>query len=121
MRFNGRVALVTGGAKGIGLAVSHLLADEGACVLIADTDVEAGAATAQRLVEEGRRAHFVHVDVTCASAVEELVRQAVRDFCGLDVLVNNAGIAVAKSTVDTSEAEWDRVIRVNLRCDGGLV
>ncbi len=110
-RFNSRVAIVTGGAKGIGAATVELLAKQGAHVVIADVDDAAGNALAERLSS----AKFAHADVAHASDAEQLVRTVVNTFGGLDILINNAGIALAKSTIETSEVEWDRVISINLK------
>lgn len=110
MSIDGRVAVVTGGARGIGAATAAALAGAGASVVIADVEVEAGRATAQDL-----HCDFVEADVSRAADVEALMRAAAERLGGLDVLVNNAGIVLAKSALDTSEEEWDRVLAVNLK------
>jgi NAD(P)-dependent dehydrogenase (short-subunit alcohol dehydrogenase family) len=114
-RFAERAAIITGGAKGIGAATARLLTQEGASVVIGDVDAEAGARLAQQLRDHGGRAEFVQTDVARATDAEQLIRTAVEHFGGVDVLVNNAGIALTKSTTATSEAEWDHLLSVNLK------
>jgi NAD(P)-dependent dehydrogenase (short-subunit alcohol dehydrogenase family) len=110
----GKVALVTGGASGIGRATAILLGREGAAVLVMDIR-EDGQATADAVVAAGGRASFVRGDVTRAADCQAAVQKAVAEFGGLDVLVNNAGIIRRASVVDTSEEEWDRVMAVNVK------
>ena len=110
MRFDDRVALVTGGASGIGLAAARRLAAEGATVVIADLDEAAGqAATA---------AHgllFVAADVSVEADVERLVATTIARCGRLDVLVNNAGIFAPGEVHEIALAEWERMMAVNLR------
>lgn len=106
----GKVAIVTGAARGIGLAVATRFAAEGATVLLADVDRAAVAAAADSVT--GARA--VGCDVTDEHQVAELVATAMRDNSRLDVMVNNAGIAVANTVVGTDLAEWRRVLSINL-------
>jgi rhamnulose-1-phosphate aldolase/alcohol dehydrogenase len=101
-----RVALVTGGGSGIGRAIAHRLAAEGACVVVADRDGE----SAQRVAAELGSADVavgVVADVTDATAVAEMVRAASLEFGGVDLVVNNAGLSVSKPLLETSEADWD--------------
>jgi rhamnulose-1-phosphate aldolase/alcohol dehydrogenase len=100
-----RIALVTGGGSGIGAAVSRRLAAEGACVVVADRDAEAAASVAAGI--GGEAAIAVTADVTDAAAVAAAVRQAVLAFGGLDLVVNNAGLALSKPLAETTEADWD--------------
>ncbi len=110
----GRVALVTGGAGGIGRAVAVRLLSEGACVVLADIDRQALAETARQL--QGRFGSdplaVVPVDVTDERAVQEALDRAVLQFGGLDILVSNAGIASAAAFEDTELALWNRNIAV---------
>lgn len=110
----GKVALVTGGASGIGRATAMLLAREGAAVMVHDLKEE-GQATAETILAAGGRASFVRGDVTRAADCQAAVEKAVTDFGGLHVLVNNAGIIRRASVVDTTEEEWDRVMAVNVK------
>jgi rhamnulose-1-phosphate aldolase/alcohol dehydrogenase len=101
-----RIALVTGGGSGIGRAIAHRLAAEGACVVVSDRDGEA----AQRVADEigGPDAAIgITGDVTDAAAVSTLIEACALAYGGLDLVVNNAGLSISKSLLDTSEADWD--------------
>ena len=109
MRLEGKVAIVTGAASGIGRATAQLFAAEGASVVAVDLNEAAG-----RELEGGSLA-FVRADVASSADVQRVVRGAVERFGGLDILFNNAGIAIFKTLEETSEEEWDRVVAVNLK------
>ncbi len=102
----GRVALVTGGGSGIGRAIAHRLAAEGACVVVADREGDAALRVAGEL---GRSdvAIGVTADVTSADDVTGMIRAAAVAFGGLDLVVNNAGLSVSKPLLETTEADWD--------------
>ena len=101
-----RIALVTGAASGIGKAIAHRLAAEGACVVIADLDpAKAQAAAAE--IGSSDVAIGVQVDVTDEEQIEAAVAEAVLAFGGLDLIVNNAGLSLSKSLLDTTVADWD--------------
>jgi NAD(P)-dependent dehydrogenase (short-subunit alcohol dehydrogenase family) len=106
----GRVCIVTGGAQGIGEACARRFAREGAKVVIADIDDAKGGALAQEL-----QGLYVHCDVGDQAQVDTLVAQAVLTHGRIDVLVNNAGIFKAADFLDISEADFDAVLRVNLK------
>ncbi len=111
----GKSAIVTGAGSGIGEAIAVLFAQEGARVVVADVDVDGGQRTVERIVREGGEAIFVKVDVSSAAEVEHLVRTTVERYGRLDILCNNAGIGVAAVCHETSEADWDRTIAVDLK------
>ena len=111
------VALVTGGASGLGRAAALMFAREGAGVVVADLDAEGLQETVRQIEETGGTSKAVAADVTRAADVEEMVSQTVDAFGRLDCAFNNAGIegSVGTTTADYSEEEWDRVINVNLK------
>src|SRR4051812_41559944 len=109
---DGKAAIMTGGARGIGLAVAERFVAEGASVIIGDREDDAGAAAARRL---GAKCRFVHADVGEAADTAKLVTQACAAFGAVDILVNNAGIIHGADFLDLAEADFDRVLRVNLK------
>lgn len=116
-RLDGKVALITGAASGMGKVAAALFAAEGARVAIADVSDEIGEQTAQEINSSGGEAAYVHADVSTSAQAQEMVRFAVERFGGLNILYNNAGIFPADdgSVVETAEAVWDLVININLK------
>lgn len=112
---HGTIVLITGGAGGIGSATALLLAQRGASVAIADIQVSAAQAVAQRIMQDGGNAKAYGVDVTDVKAVHELVRAVVRDFGTLDVLVNSAGVMLIRPLTETNVEEWNTTIDLNLK------
>jgi len=110
----GKKALVTGGAVGIGRGCAVALARAGADVAVVDLNAEAGAKTAEEIRSMGVEAHFVACDVTQKAQVQDMVRQVVERFGCLDVAVNNAGIGILGADEEIDQADWDKVIAVNL-------
>ncbi|MEV5960962.1 bifunctional aldolase/short-chain dehydrogenase [Kribbella sp. NPDC051952] len=101
-----RIAFVTGGGSGIGKAIAQRLAAEGACVVVADLDLAAAEAVAKE-IGSSDVAVAVGADVSSAEAVEEAMREAVLAFGGVDLIVNNAGLSISKSLLETTERDWD--------------
>jgi 3alpha(or 20beta)-hydroxysteroid dehydrogenase len=113
-RLDGKVALVTGGARGIGAACARTLGAAGAAVLVTDILEDVGHATVGDLGRDGIRAAFVVHDVRTEDAWAGAVARAIELFGGLDVLVNNAGVEIMRPITDTSLEEWRRVQSVNV-------
>jgi len=111
----GKRALITGGASGIGKATAMLFAREGATVSVVDLDEDGGSKVARAIQEEGGSAVFLPADVTLDSDCRRAVQQTVNELGGLDILFNNAGITRRASVVELTEAEWDRVMTVNVK------
>jgi NAD(P)-dependent dehydrogenase (short-subunit alcohol dehydrogenase family) len=111
----GRVAVVTGGASGIGQAVARLLATEGAVVHVVDLDGEGAERTTRSLVENGGHGLAHAVDVTDALALERIFQRVLDDSGRIDALVNSAGVAHVGTLLSTTEADLDRVYRVNVK------
>src|SRR6266849_10868155 len=111
MRLKDKVAIVTGAAHGIGLAIAKRYVAEGAHVTLADIDAAAGEAAARTL----GHARFVATDVGDAGNAENVVAETCRAFGDLDIVVNNAGIIHGADFLDLAEADFDRVLRVNLK------
>jgi NAD(P)-dependent dehydrogenase (short-subunit alcohol dehydrogenase family) len=116
-RVEGKVALVTGGASGIGRATALTFAREGAKLVIADINTDGGHQTVHMITEKGGEALFVHADVSQATAVEAMLSQTVATYGRLDCAHNNAGIGSRPWVLlhELPEESWDRVININLK------
>ncbi len=119
MRLENKVALVSGGARGIGAAITKILAQEGAKVVIGDVLEDAGQKTAAEINDAGGECVFVRLDVTSEAAWNSAVGEAVSRFGKLDILVNNAGVTSRGLIEDISVDDWTRVMDVNVK--GGFL
>ena len=115
MRLEGKVALISGGARGMGAEEAALFAREGAKVVIGDVLEAEGEAVARDIKEAGGEAEFIRLDVTREDDWEAAITLAVQRYGKLDILVNNAGIDGASMVEDTTEEQWDRVMDVNAK------
>ena len=114
-KLEGKVAVITGAGAGIGRATALLFAREGAAVVVADLDPEAGAETVAQIGREGGEATFVRVDVADSGDIERMVRVSVETFGRVDVLFNNAGVNFPATVVEVGEEAWQRSLDVNLK------
>ena len=115
MRLEGKVAFISGGARGMGAAEARMFAGEGAMVAIGDVLEEEGSRIAAEIGEAGGQAIFVNLDVTSESQWNDAIAATVERFGGLHVLVNNAGIGGGGNVEQTTEAEWDRTMDINAK------
>ena len=115
MRLQGKVAFISGGARGMGAAEARLFAREGASVAIGDVLEEEGRRVVEQISEVGSRAIFVPLDVTSEAQWGSAIAATVREFGKLDVLVNNAGVSASGTVEDTTVEAWDRVMDINAK------
>lgn len=115
MILNGKVALVTGAASGIGAACAKMLAEAGAMVVAADINAAGAIATAERIAAFQRQAVAVTADVGDLRQIDAMVQRALAAFGQIDILVNNAGVTRRADIMDLTEADWDRIHRVNAK------
>ncbi|MBI3595757.1 MAG: 3-oxoacyl-[acyl-carrier-protein] reductase [Nitrospirae bacterium] len=115
MNLKGHVAIVTGGARGIGKAISQSLAQDGAHLVISDVNRGEAKQTADALASPERRCLAVEANVTDGKAVAEMVDRAIREFGRIDILINNAGITRDGLLLRMKEEDWDLVLNVNLK------
>jgi NAD(P)-dependent dehydrogenase (short-subunit alcohol dehydrogenase family) len=111
----GQMALVTGAGSGIGEAIALALAAAGADVAIADIDAAAARRTAERVVMSGRRSLAIEADCGDVGSIDAMVARAVAELGRLDIMVNNAGVTRHAYIMDLTEADWDRIQRVNAK------
>jgi 3-oxoacyl-[acyl-carrier protein] reductase len=121
MLLSNRVAIITGGAIGIGRSMALLFADEGCSVVIADILTEEGKKTAEEVSQKGREGVFVKCDITDTHQVQDMVKQTINKFGKVDILVNNAGgmprdlKGGGSSIFNITEEQWDKVLALNLK------
>jgi 3-oxoacyl-[acyl-carrier protein] reductase len=116
MLLSDRVAIITGGARGIGRGIALKFAEQGCTLVIADLLEAQAKKVVEEVSKKGRDAFFLRCDVADSQQVEDLIDQAIDRFEKIDILVNNAGVgAVPKSITELSEEEWDSVLAINLK------
>ena len=115
MRLEGKVALISGGARGQGAVEARLFASEGAKVVIGDILDDLGRQVEAEIAEAGGDVTYVHLDVTSETDWQDAVRTAVEGYGKLDILVNNAGILIRAGIEDTTEEDWDRIMDINAK------
>ncbi len=113
MRLEGKIALISGGARGQGAVEAKLFASEGASVVIGDILDDLGRQVEAEIAESGGNATYVHLDVTSESQWNDAVAVAVEQYGKLDILVNNAGILIRAGVEDTTGEDWDRIMDIN--------
>jgi len=115
MRLKDKVAVVTGGGRGLGRSICLALGREGSSVVVSDIDVQSAKKVACEVKEIGSEALAIRTDVVSEKEVNALMEAAAKDFGGVDILVNNAGICWVGKVEEMSEQDWDRVMAVNLK------
>ena len=114
-RLEGKVVLISGGARGQGATEARMMAREGARVVLADILDDDGKKVEAEIQEAGGEATYLHLDVTKESDWRSVVEETVSRYGKLDVLVNNAGILIRKGVEDTTEEDWDRIMAINVK------
>jgi NAD(P)-dependent dehydrogenase (short-subunit alcohol dehydrogenase family) len=115
VKFSGQTAIVTGAGQGMGRAVALALGAEGADVVVAEVDEVAAKQVVDEIQKAGARGLAVQVDISSVPDISRLFERTLAEFGGVDILINNAGIGIAKPLVDYTEADWDRQLGVNLK------
>jgi len=116
MRFQGKIALITGAARGVGKVIAERFAQEGASVVINDIDLKEADGVAQGMTREGFGAIALRADVSKGTEVEAMMDEVIGKYGRIDILVNNAGVfAQSVLIMDLQEEEWDRIMNINLK------
>ncbi len=115
LNLNNKVAVITGGAMGIGEASAYMLAKEGATVVVADLNIDVANKVAQNIVSKGGQSIAVKVDVSDPSSIEDMQKQVVEKYKKADILVNSAGITCSYNIDTITVEQWDRMLGINLR------
>ena len=118
MLLENRIAIITGGAKGMGRAIAYKFAEEGCSIVIADISTKEANETLDGIIERGREGLAVNCDVSNISQVRQMVEKTIKKFGKIDILVNDAGGSVGPGSVeDMSEEIWDKTLALNLKSD----
>ena len=112
-RLEGQIAIITGGARGIGEGICKVFCDEGATVVLWDV-LDAGQETADQIAADGGKIFFQKIDITDRAMVQKAVDGIIRDYGKIDILINNAGVIRDRSFMKMTQEEWDMVINVNI-------
>ena len=112
---SGRIAIVTGGNRGIGFSISRGLAEAGATVVIVNRHKEEGEKAATSLVKEGKKAVAISLDVASDASIQKMTAEVIKKFGKIDILVNNAGIVIRKKAEDYTPQDWETIMNTNLR------
>lgn len=115
MKFDGKTALITGSARGIGKAIAERLASEGARIIISDIMIDAAEKTVQEFKDKGYEAFAIKADVSNSDDVKALIKKTVAKYQTLDIMVNNAGITRDTLMIRMKESDWDLVLNINLK------
>ena len=115
MELNGKIALITGGAQGIGRTISEELAEQGAHVILGDVNLEGAEKTAEEIKEKGSKASAIRIDVSNALDVQNVFDSILKEYKPVDIVVNNAGITRDGLLVRMKEVDWDLVLNINLK------
>jgi len=115
MKLKDKVSIVTGAGGGLGKAIAEVFIKEGAKVIVAEVDADAGRETTAELVANGGEATFIECNVSVEDQVKNMIAKVVEKYGRIDVLINNAGVNIVKPFVETETADWDKVINVDLR------
>jgi NAD(P)-dependent dehydrogenase (short-subunit alcohol dehydrogenase family) len=115
MRLSGKVAIITGGAHGMGESEAMIFAREGATVVVADVDEAAGRQVAAKIGADGGKARFTRLDVTSETEWQEAIRSTTGAYGRLDILVNNAGVSGSQDPDTLSTASWDSIMSINAK------
>jgi len=115
MKFDGKTALITGSARGIGKAIAERLASQGARIIISDIMIDAAEKTVQEFKDKGYEAFAIKADVSNSDDVKALIKEAVAKYQTLDIMVNNAGITRDTLMIRMKESDWDLVLNINLK------
>lgn len=115
LSLKGKVAIITGGASGIGLGTAKKLAGNGAYISILDINDLGGKQAEKEIIRAGGKAHYIHCDVTIAKECKNAMEKTAKVYGRIDILFNNAGLAIRKNAVDLEPEEWDLALNVSLK------